>query len=149
MSMRQKHSRMKIDVSSLADRKVDDDFKKMLFAEIGEDLKKFRVFGEIVMVASYIAPRKTAGGIILPDNSLDEDRWQGKVGLIVKMGPMAFKYRGQFKWEWDEAGPPKIGDYVCFNSADGFDEVGIRGHSLRWIPDQLLKQDLHDPKIIY
>ncbi len=145
MSMRQKHSRMKIDVSTLADRKLDDDFKKMCLEQLG-DLSGIEVLGENVLVASYIAPRITAGGIILADNSLDEDRWQGKVGLVLKLGPMAFKYAGQYAFE---GLTPKSGDYVTFNSADGFNEIGIRGQSCRLIPSQLLSMRITDPKIIY
>ena len=44
-----------------------------------------------MLCAIYIAPEKTAGGIIRPQSNIDEDIHQGKVGLIVGVGPLAFQ----------------------------------------------------------
>ena len=39
-----------------------------------------------VLIAVYERPKVTASGIHLPDQSTDEDRYQGKVGLVLKRG---------------------------------------------------------------
>src|ERR1700744_2218737 len=39
-----------------------------------------------VLVAIYIRPAKSAGGILLTDRTRKEANYQGKVGLVVKIG---------------------------------------------------------------
>ena len=66
-----------------------NDAKKDLLSLVG-DLSKFEVFNNQVLVAVYVRPEKTKGGIFLPDKAKDEDKYQSKVGLILKVGPSAF-----------------------------------------------------------
>ena len=40
-----------------------------------------------VVVAIFVRPNRTAGGIELPDNYRDEDVFQGKTGLIIAGAP--------------------------------------------------------------
>jgi hypothetical protein len=53
------------------------------------DLKHVEVFNNMVLVAVYERPDKTASGIILTGNTKDEDKYQGKAALIIKLGPIA------------------------------------------------------------
>jgi co-chaperonin GroES (HSP10) len=55
------------------------------------DLDDFEVIGDRVLVGIYMRPEKTSGGIIRPDINKVEDVWQGKVGLVLKWGPDAFR----------------------------------------------------------
>jgi co-chaperonin GroES (HSP10) len=43
-----------------------------------------------VLCMTYIESEMTAGGIIKPQKSIEEDRFQGKLFLVVAMGPGAF-----------------------------------------------------------
>lgn len=54
------------------------------------DLDDIEVIGDRVLVGIYMRPEKTSGGIIRPDANKVEDVWQGKVGLVLKLGPDAF-----------------------------------------------------------
>jgi|SRR5215472_4595236 len=95
--------------------------------EIWDDLKDLlplvkRIGGADVLVAVYKRPEKVRGksGIefILPDRTRDEDDVQGVAGLVVMMGPLAYKYEKTARWFVDENGdpaPPKIGDWVTFD----------------------------------
>src|SRR4249920_1322202 len=65
------------------------DAKQALFSAIG-DLGNYEIFHNQILVAVYVAPEKTKGGIIRPGQSIKEDEYQGKVGLVVKIGPTAF-----------------------------------------------------------
>ena len=67
----------------------DVDPVKQMLDEIG-DLSNIEVFNNQVLLGIYIRPVKTRGGIMLTDNYRDEDKWQGKVGLVLKKGPTAF-----------------------------------------------------------
>lgn len=145
MSLRQ-HSRMKIDVAKLADRESNEDFRKLVWRLVG-DLKGLEPVGVEVVVATYVSSRKTSGGVYLPDKSVDEDRWQGKVGLILKMGDIAFKYyQGAYPWEGRK---PEVDDYVMFVPDSSQTEFGWYGNSLRVLRDYQCRLIVTDPKAIY
>lgn len=76
-----------------------------------------------ILVAIYIPPivTTTEGGIHLAptiqDQDIEENRWQGKVGLCVALGPQAYvddgadvKFHGQ---------KIEVGDWVWFRPSDG------------------------------
>ena len=68
----------------------EQDPKLKLLEELG-DISKVELFHTQVHLAVYLRPEKTKSGLILTKDHLDEDRYQSKVGLLVKRGPLAFK----------------------------------------------------------
>lgn len=62
-----------------------DDPKQLILDQLG-DLSDVEIANNEVLIATYMRPEKTAGGIVLPHQNLKEDQYQGKVGLVVKMG---------------------------------------------------------------
>jgi co-chaperonin GroES (HSP10) len=62
------------------------DPKQEILDKLG-DLTHFEIANNEVLLAIYRRDEKTPGGIILTHNSLKEDVYQGKVGLVVKIGP--------------------------------------------------------------
>lgn len=76
-----------------------------------------------ILVAVYTRPeiQKTAGGIIMPDSrkekEKEEDIYQGKVGLIVAMGPLAYVDDEDNKFHGIAN---KVGDWVWFRPAEGW-----------------------------
>ncbi len=61
------------------------DPKQEILDKLG-DISDFEISTNEVLLAIYRRPEKTAGGIILTHNTLKEDVYQGKVGLVVKIG---------------------------------------------------------------
>lgn len=61
------------------------DPKKEILDKLG-DLSGVRVAQNEVLLAIYMRPARSAGGLYLTDNDRKEDRYQGKVGLVVKIG---------------------------------------------------------------
>ena len=93
-----------------------EDPKREILKWVGST-KGHHLTSDRVMVATYARPEKTQGGIILSDNIRQEDLYQGTVGLLVLLGPAAFKYDGSYQFE----GPVhKVGDWVVYRPADGF-----------------------------
>lgn len=92
------------------------DPKQALLDEVG-DLAGMEVFGAEILVAIYKRPEKTAGGIILADTTRAEDKWQGKVGLVLKKGPAAFKDDDRTKFYGVDV---EVGDWVYFRPSDGW-----------------------------
>lgn len=92
----------------------EDDPKQALLNKVG-DLSGVELYGSDVLVAIYMRPEKTKSGIILTDAMRGEDAYQGKVGLIVKMGPTCFTDE-----EGDKFRDIKVGDWCVFRSSDGW-----------------------------
>ena len=99
----------------------EEDPKQALLKQIGEIPEGLVQFSRI-LVAIYKPPmvEKTAGGIILTDKMKEEDlreyHWQGKVGLIVAMGPQAYVDDENTQFHGTAN---KVGDWVWFRPSDG------------------------------
>ena len=122
----------------------ETDPKADLLAEIG-DLSDFQVFHNEVVVAVYFRPQKTKGGIILPGSNLDEDKWQSKVGLVVKMGPDAFE---DDSGTWFKGVKVKPGDWVWFKPSDGFN-LTVNKVMCRALKDQLIRGTVSHPDQVW
>lgn len=69
----------------------EKDPRETILDIVGKDtLDKFRLSGAQVLVATYIRPDKLRSGLIITSKVRDEDKFQGKCGLVLKMGPLAF-----------------------------------------------------------
>jgi co-chaperonin GroES (HSP10) len=112
----------------------EEDPKNKLLDELG-DLSEIELFHNQVLLAVYIRPQKTKSGLYLTDKHTDEDRYQSKVGLLVKTGPQAFEQDGN----WFSGLDFKDHDWLVFRPSDGwsitvngvlcriFDDINIRG----------------------
>jgi len=98
-----------------------------------------------VLVAQYIRPEKTLGGIYLADKTLQEDRFQGKVGLVLALGADAFA-------DFAESERAALGDWIIYDPADAaelFIGDGKSGTPCRIIEDVAIKGACDDPTSIY
>ena len=81
------------------------------------DISKIEVLHNQILVGVYIRPEKTKGGILLTSQTRDEDRYQGKAGLVLKKGPLAFVDDENNKFHGQNV---DIGDWVFYRVSDGF-----------------------------
>ena len=65
--------------------KIDYERKEIL-DKLG-DLSKVEIANNEVLLAIYIRSNRSPSGIYLTDKTVKEDEYQGKVGLVVKIGP--------------------------------------------------------------
>lgn len=114
------------------------------------DLTDYEVFHNFVLISPYVAEK--VGSIIRPDNHLEEDRYQGKVGLVLKCGPLAFSEQVADHFTGDAIQP---GDWVVYRGSDTY-EMFIKdrrkvhdGLPVRLIEDTLIKMRVSDPSLIY
>jgi co-chaperonin GroES (HSP10) len=79
------------------------------------DLKGLQIFGQRVLVATFIRDR-LSDNLAVAESTKKEDEWQGKIGLVLAMGHLAFKSD-----ESNDFGPDKVdvGDWVAFSYSDG------------------------------
>ena len=92
------------------------DPKQKLLDDIG-DISAFEIFNNQILIAIYIRPSKTKSGIYLSDQSREEDKVQGKVGLVVKKGPAAFVDETS---EWFKDISVDLNDWVVIRPSDGW-----------------------------
>lgn len=121
-----------------------EDPKELLIKEVG-DVNDIEVFNNQLLVAIYMRPQKTKSGIILSDNTRDEDRYQGKVGLVLKKGETAFV---DPTGKWFVNADVSVGDWVYFRVTDGW-SVNVHGVSCRMLEDTDIKGTLQYPDAIW
>lgn len=119
--------------------------KLALITEVG-DLSKVSLMANRVLVAIYIAPEKTQGGIIRATQTIKEDIWQGVVGLVLKKGATAFKDEPETKTLF-HGQDVALGDWVVFRPGDAR-RVQINGVDCRFVEDVLIDMVIQDPEIL-
>lgn len=119
---------------------------KVLLDRLAGWQDKIKLAGTNVLVAIYVRPQQTASRIHLPDSVRDEDKYQGKVGLVVAMGPLAFipdEKRGiSFPQE------AAIGDWVIVRGADSW-QLKVNGVDCRMMSDVAIRGTTPDPDKVY
>lgn len=98
-----------------------------------------------VLVAQYIAPAKTKGGIILTDRKVQEDRYQGTIFLVIGLGKGAFKDDHIAKFHGDKL---KVGDWVMAVASDGI-AMDINSVPCRLYDDTRILMKVSDPTMYY
>jgi Chaperonin 10 Kd subunit len=125
----------------------DEPPAEVIWKEVGP-LDKIEVVGQYVLVCLYIRPAtRTTGGVEIPETAVDEDRYQGRVGMVLKLGPQAFvdsddppvKFFG-FK--------PQPGQWVVYRPSDGM-RMQIGRRECRVITDVAVKLRLGSPDEVY
>jgi co-chaperonin GroES (HSP10) len=107
----------------------------------------YHLFHNKVLVAVYERPTntKSAGGIIIPDKNLEEDKFQGKVGLVLKVGPGAFVDDEHNKFFGMSVSP---GDWVVFRPSDTW-AAKIKGKLCRHLEDSNIVARIPSPDFVY
>lgn len=114
------------------------DPKEEIWKAIG-DLSDLKLFGNEVLVAIYIRPQKTSSGIFLTDNYRDEDKWQGKIGLVLKKGGTSLVA---------ETDKVEVNDWVLFRPSDGWG-LTVNGVMCRLLDDRVIRGAPAKPDTIY
>ena len=112
---------------------VHDIDPKITLKESVGDISNVEIFNNQVLVAVYIRPNKTKLGgkdFYLTDNVVDEDRFQGKVGLLLKKGSTAFVESDG----WFVNTTFELDDWLVFKPSDGW-SLTVNGVMCRIIED--------------
>ena len=123
-----------------------EDPRTVIWEAIGADLGLVEPMNQQVLVALYIRPAtRTASGLEIAEEAVDEDRYQGKVGMVLKKGPRAFKDDGPVKFYGQDVEP---GDWVVYRASDGLKGM-IGNHEIRLIPDVYIKAKIGHPDAVF
>jgi len=125
-----------------------DNSKSELLGKIGS-VEDYELFHNKILVAVYIRPSTmtTSSGfeLVLPDTVLKEDEFQGKVGLVLKVGPAAFVDDEHNKFYGTKVSP---GDWVVFRPSDTW-SAKIKGVLCRHIEDAHIVARIPSPNYVY
>ena len=121
----------------------DTDPKEAILKALGKHDTK--VFHSKVLVATYVRPAKTEGGIFLPDKAIEEDRYQGTIFLVIAKGPGAFKDDNIAQFHGDTI---NVGDWVMGVAGDGIG-MFINGVPCRLFDDSRILMRVKNPELYF
>lgn len=124
----------------------DGDVAQNLVESLG-DISGIELFNGQVLLAVYLrsTDTKTKGGIILPEQTVADDKYQSKVGLLVKKGPEAFN---DATGQWFNGVTVAEGDWLFYRPADGWG-ITVNGVLCRMFEDVSIKGRMPHPDAIY
>ena len=122
----------------------DVDPRKSILKAIGK-LDEIEIFNNQLLCAVYIRPEKTKGGIVLPDQHRSEDKFQGKVGLVLKKGPDAFVDDTN---TWFNGVSVDVDDWIIFRPADGW-SITVNGVLCRILNDINVRGRIQHPDQVW
>jgi co-chaperonin GroES (HSP10) len=110
------------------------------------DLSGFTVFPTQVLIGVYErgAEQKTKGGLILPGSVTDEDQYQSKVGLVLKVGDAAFT-DGDYNFYRFTV---NVGDWIWYKPSDGT-KLTIGKQLCRQLHGTVIRGKIPGPDSVY
>lgn len=125
--------------------KSADALRQEMLDKLG-DISGIAVYHNWALGMVYM-PDKTGSGLLYrADASKEEDKWQGKVTLIVALGRTAFVDVPEKGWIWDP--PISIGDWVVARASDGVNRV-VNGQMCRLFRDTAVTEKVTHPDNIF
>jgi co-chaperonin GroES (HSP10) len=109
------------------------------------DISDIEIFHNQVLVAIYIRPEKTKSGLYLSSQTRDEDKYQGKVGLIIKKGADAFV---DDTGKWFKGVNLDVGDWIYFRPSDGW-QITVHGQLCRILDDTDVRGRIPQPDTVW
>jgi co-chaperonin GroES (HSP10) len=117
--------------------KREKDPRELILHSMG-DISGYEIANNEVLVATYRRPEKTSGGIVLTRSNLEEDLYQSKAGLIVKMGPTCDFPTMQIK----------LHDWVVIRPSDGW-ALEVNFVHCRLVMDKYVRARIKDPAMVW
>ena len=93
-----------------------DEERRRIFAQF-PDVSTLKVFGPRLLVAKFIRD-KLSHNLAVAQNTQKEDKWQGKIGLVLAIGHLAFVSDDRNNFGDDNVA---VGDWVLYEYGDGAD----------------------------
>lgn len=109
------------------------------------DLSGVTVMFNMVLIGTFIRSERTTGGIIRPDANVTEDVWQGKAGLVLKLGPNAFVDDADDSFYGQKVEP---GEWVVYKVGDAW-SLNVNGFPCRLVRDSSIKLKVNDPNVVF
>lgn len=108
-------------------------------------LDSIRLSADKLLVATYRQAERTEGGIYRTDKELEEDKFQGAAGLVLKVGQAAFKSDAKITFMEFKAEPL---EWVTYRPVHGVARE-IAGLHCRIIQDIHVDAVVEDPTLVW
>lgn len=131
-------------IAELSQFSTPDEFKKHVLGKTETALKDIDVLYNQILLAIYIRPQKI-GSIWRPDSNVEEDVWQGKTGLVLKVGPNAFEDDGEYNFYGQKV---EVGEWIAFKVGDAW-ALEVAGLACRLIRDSSIRLKVKDPGAVF
>jgi len=123
------------EAAEVIDYNEGEDPQQVVLDRILPLIEGLHLYRNEVLVVTAPNRAKSKGGIIFVDKTQREQRFQGKIGLVVALGEIAFNDKDI--WPNEET-RPVVGTWVFFRTADT-SECAIGGYSCRFIDDDKIR----------
>lgn len=120
----------------------DQDPADMIRRTVG-DVANVELTGLQILVGTYIRPEKTSGGLLLTQKTREEDFYQGKVGLVLKMADGAFEETDKVKFSVKI----KVGDWIVYYPQDTH-SLSLNGHHCRLVEEGDVRMRVPNPDMV-
>jgi hypothetical protein len=124
--------------------KHDVDPKLAIQEKVGPYIEGIEVLGPDLLLGIYVRPTQLKSGLHISQRTQSEDVYQGKVALVLKMGPLAFKEDDKHRFG---GRTPKEGDWVAVRVGDTF-QLSLGEHPCRMAEDVNIKAILTNPDAV-
>lgn len=123
----------------------DKDPKKVIWESLKGWIERIQPTSGDVIVCVYERPKQMKSGLYMPDTAsrVSEDKFQGVVGMIVKLGPEFAKHKQALGLD----AMPKVGDWVAFRGQDCV-AFTLGDRAMRLLEGQFIRMILADPDCI-
>lgn len=121
----------------------DVDPAKVILDRIGAELDKIDVLNDKILLGIYQRPTKTKSGIVLADQTREEDQFQGKAMLILKMGPLV-----NIESKLARGIEFAVGDWVAIRPSDGW-PVKVNQQLCRLVDERAINMRIPAPDLIW
>ena len=98
--------------------------------------------GYRILIMPFQGKRKTNGGIVLTDETVERERLATVVGYVLSVGEDAYKDESRFKSAWC-----KEGDWILFGRYAGA-KIPIEGGEVRILNDDEVIATVETPEVI-
>ena len=132
-----------VKMREIAESKLPSD--KAILHALGDIKGEVEVLHSQVLVATYVAPHMSKGGILYTDRKIQEDQFQGSVGLVVAIGPGAFQDGPIAEFHGVKL---KLHDWVLSQPADGL-QLYIREVPCRLFEDTRIRMRVKTPELYW
>ena len=129
------------------------DPRQTIIDSIGQkEIDDYEPAANLILIGTYARSDVTKSGLFLGgDRTRQEDRFQGKVGLVLKMGPAVNHPSRPMVF----ATPLKVGDWITYRASDALEfffvdpKKPLDGTSARLLEDGLVMSRIVNPEAIY
>jgi hypothetical protein len=124
----------------------EKDPRQVILDAIG-DLSGFEIAQNEVLCATYLRPEKTVGGIVIPRSNLNEDLFQSKAHLVVKIGS-ACQFQRVNKSDRVLGLEINLHDWVIVRPSDAL-AMEVNGVHCRLVYDDQIRARIQDCQMVW